>query len=201
MTTKFLWCDTETTGLDPERDKLLELGFVVTDSELNALDSAEWVIGQSPADLARMDPYVSDMHTKNGLASEVLKVFEKGGFNIGRIQEAAIQFVTKHFPITEEDTEEEGVKPTLFGNTITFDVGFLKWYMPQLAALFHYRTCDVSAFKLPMQEWFGLTVSKTKSNHRVKDDLLNSIEELQAYRETMLGFDTEAPGVADLEEK
>lgn len=188
--TKFLWCDTETTGLDSERDLLLELGFVVTDAALNVIDSASWVIGQSPADLTRMDPYVRDMHAKNGLVTDVVREFEKHGFSIGLVEKQASLFVAHHF----------AEKMPLFGNTISFDLGFLKKHMPALAAHFHYRTCDVSAFKLPLKEWFSFEAPKGVSEHRVKGDLKNSIAELKAYRDVMMNPALQC-GAVKLEEK
>lgn len=191
--TKFLWCDTETTGLDPEKDLLLELGFIVTDTYLNPLAQFSRVIGQSPADLVRMDLYVREMHSKNGLASECLAVFEKDGWNIAAVEKEALDFVTEHFPVLWRVSDDPkvlpkrvDVKPSLFGNTVTFDLSFLKRHMPTLADCFGYRTCDVSALKPLAKEWFGFEVPKpdyANAAHRVVTDLHASIEELQSYRE------------------
>lgn len=181
-TTKFLWCDLETTGLDPNTDKILEIGFVVTNAELETFAAFNAVIGRSPADLVRLDPYVRDMHNKNGLLNDCIRVFEAAGFNEAMVYHNAALFIAEHFPTDP--------KPSLFGSSIHFDRSFIKKHCPEIEAQLHYRMVDVSSFKLLAKEWYGKEAPKAASFHRVIDDLGASIAELKFYRENVF---TSAP--------
>lgn len=189
--TKFLWCDLETTGLDPKHDLILEVGFIVTDAQLTILDSFSRVVGRSPVDLVRMAPAARDMHTKNGLAKACTDAFEKEGFNEGLVERAAVQFIEKHFfpdPLPGQLVQLE--KPMLFGNSIHFDRGFIRAHMAQVESLLHYRMVDVSSFKILAKEWYDVVFPKPdfgNASHRVAADLTASIAELMFYREEVFG--------------
>ena len=68
---RFVWIDLEMTGLDPERCAIIELGLLITGPDLAPIARLERVIWQPEEVLARMDPFVRTMHTRNGLLDKV----------------------------------------------------------------------------------------------------------------------------------
>jgi len=168
-----IWIDLEMTGLDPEKELIIEIATVVTDSELNILAQGPVLaINQSQTVLDAMDEWNTTHHNNSGL--------------VKRVQESKL---------TEQDAVEQtiaflapwvdaGVSP-LCGNTIGQDRRFLVKYMPKLDEYFHYRSIDVSTLKELGKRWNPdmLKGFKKKGAHLALDDILESIEELKYYRE------------------
>ena len=60
------------TGLDKQRDALVEIAVLVTDADLNILGEGVDVVIKPPAEaLEGMDPFVVNMHTVSGLLEEL----------------------------------------------------------------------------------------------------------------------------------
>lgn len=170
-----LWCDLETTGLDPKIERILEIGFVLTDDELNEEARASWVI---PFD-APVDDFIRDMHSKSGLLTECKAVKVKGT-SYNKIFDEMKAWLVEHL---------NGEKPPLCGSSVSFDKGFLKecpWIKDwHLLDLFHYRIIDVSSLKeMTARFWPEVfeTRPKERKTHRSLPDLEDSIAELQHYR-------------------
>ena len=67
-----IWLDMEMTGLNPQRDYIIELAMVVTDSDLNIVDDGEvWVVHQSDDVISQMDSWNTNTHGKSGLIDRV----------------------------------------------------------------------------------------------------------------------------------
>src|SRR5688572_8415963 len=71
-----VWIDLETTGLDVQRDELLEAAMVITDDDLRPIAQGSKVRhwnenfqGKALIDFIGAD-FVVEMHTKNGLIAE-----------------------------------------------------------------------------------------------------------------------------------
>jgi oligoribonuclease len=171
-----IWVDMEMTGLAPERDRIIEIALVVTDSQLNILAQSEaWVLHQPREVLDAMDSWNRGTHAKTGLIGRV----SASKLTEAAVEEAALAFLAQHVPAN--------VSP-MCGNSICQDRRFLARWMPRLEAYFHYRNLDVSTLKELVRRWKPEVLkSFTKEGkHEALADILESIEELRFYRRTVM---------------
>ncbi|MSZ95020.1 MAG: oligoribonuclease [Actinobacteria bacterium] len=184
-----VWIDCEMTGLDVEKDCLVEIAVVVTDSELNVLDPGlNLVIKPNPDSLANMGEFVTSMHTESGLISELDE-----GHDLATAERLALEYIQRW--VTEPRSAP------LAGNTIGTDRMFLNRYMPELDGFLHYRNIDVSSIKELTRRWFPkvyFQLPKKDGGHRALADILESIKELRYYRKTVF---VEQPGPTTEESK
>ncbi|MBX3093859.1 MAG: oligoribonuclease [Cryobacterium sp.] len=170
---RLVWVDCEMTGLDLERDELLEVAVIVTDSDLTVLDDGlTVVIKPSHESLENMSDFVRTMHQKSGLLEELAD-----GMSLADAEYAVNEYVLSHVP-------DEGQAP-LAGNSIGTDRAFLAKYMPRVDSHLHYRNIDVSSIKELSRRWFPrvyFNAPEKDGDHRAKADILESIRELQYYR-------------------
>ncbi len=130
-----VWLDCEMSGLDPEKDKLLEIALVVTGPHLTPRkESSVWVLHQSDTVLNGMDAWNKGTHSKSGLIDRV----KASTLNEYAVEEACIAFLKQYV--------KAGISP-MCGNSICQDRRFMARYMPKLEAYFHYRNVDVSTIK------------------------------------------------------
>lgn len=173
---KLIWVDLEMTGLDPERDVVIEIASIVTDSELNTLAEGPVIaIHQSEEVLAAMDEWNTTHHTRSGLVDRV---------RASNIDETAAEDQTLAFL---RRWVTPGSSP-MCGNSICQDRRFMARHMPRLERYFHYRNLDVSTLKILMQMWrpeLEQGVVKAGS-HQALDDIRESVAELCYYRQYML---------------
>jgi oligoribonuclease len=176
MTDRLVWIDCEMTGLDIERDALIEIACLVTDSELNLLDEGIDLIIKPPAEaLASMPEVVRDMHTTSGLLDELA-----GGIALAEAAELVLSYVRQHV--------SEPRRVPLCGNSIATDRWFIARDMPELDAYLHYRMVDVSSIKELARRWYPRTyfASPAKNGgHRALADIRESVQELRYYREAV----------------
>lgn len=186
-TDRLVWIDCEMTGLDLERDELIEVAVVITDSELNLVDDGlTVVIKPSPAALDGMSDFVRQMHATSGLIDEL-----DTGMSLADAEYAINEYILRHVPV-------EGQAP-LAGNSIATDRAFLTKYMPRVDKHLHYRNVDVSTIKELARRWFPrvyFNAPEKGGDHRAKNDILESIRELQYYRGTVFVADP-GPSTAD----
>ncbi len=171
-----VWLDCEMSGLDPEKDKLLEIAVVVTGPHLTPRkESAVWVLHQSDAVLNGMDAWNKGTHGKSGLIDKV----KASTFDEAQVQEQLIAFMKLYV--------SKGVSP-MCGNTISQDRRFLVKYMPKFEAWFHYRNLDVSTLKELSKRWKPQVYAsfKKQQSHTALADVHESIDELVHYREHFL---------------
>jgi oligoribonuclease len=175
---RLVWIDLEMTGLDIERDVIVEIACIVTDAELESLDDGEQlVVHQDVETLAAMDEFVRTMHRKSGLLPEI----EAATTSVEAAEQQVLAYVRKHVPAA-------GVAP-MCGNSIGMDRRFLARFMPELDTYMHYRSVDVSSLKELCRRWYPAVYRKRPSKseqHRALDDIRESIQELRYYREHML---------------
>lgn len=171
-TNHLVWLDMEMTGLDPERERIIELAMVVTDSELNIIaESPSWAVHQSDALLDAMDAWNKGTHGRSGLIERV----RASTLDEAAAEALALDFVRRYAP--------KSASP-LCGNTIGQDRRFMVRYMPRLESWFHYRNLDVSTLKELCKRWKP-EVAKgfaKQSAHTALADIRESIEELKYYR-------------------
>jgi len=167
--TKLLWVDLEMTGLDVNKDVIIEIAAEVTDFNFKTLASYEALIKQSDRKLKHMNPWAQAQHDKRGLTE---RVRTQGKPEKDVIHEL-VGFIKAQF----------GDEPAvLAGNSIHNDRNFIKQWWPQVDAVLHYRMMDVSSLKMIMQVKYGVEFEK-KETHRAFDDIQASIAELQYYLE------------------
>jgi oligoribonuclease len=184
-----VWIDCEMTGLNVEKDCLVEIAVVVTDSELNVLDPGlDLVIKPNPESLAKMGEFVTEMHTASGLINE---------FDDGHDLATAERMVLEYIQRWVSDPRQA----PLAGNSIGTDRMFINRYMPTLDSFLHYRNIDVSSIKELTRRWFPkvyFQLPKKDGGHRALADILESIKELKYYRKTVF---VEQPGPTTDESK
>ena len=173
MTDNLVWIDCEMTGLSLGTDALIEVAALVTDFELNVIgDGIDLVIKPPQAALDQMGDFVTSMHTKSGLLTEL-----DGGMSLREAEEAILAYVREHVP--------EPRKAPLAGNSVGTDRAFLLRDMAELESYLHYRVVDVSSIKELARQWYprAYFASPDKTgNHRALADIQESIEELRYYR-------------------
>ena len=171
-----IWVDMEMTGLDPDKDVVIEIATIVTDTNLNTLAEGPVIaLHQSDARLQAMDEWNTTHHTRSGLVGRV-----KGSdYDEYRTTQETITFLEQWVPA--------GASP-MCGNTICQDRRFMARHLPDLEAFFHYRNLDVSTLKILMQRWRPeLEAGFTKTGtHQALDDIRESINEMRYYREHFL---------------
>lgn len=173
MNDRLVWIDCEMTGLDLEKDALIEVAALVTDFDLNVLGDGIDLVVRPPADaLEQMDDFVRNMHTVSGL----LDVLDEG-ITLEDAEAQVLAYVREHCP--------DGSRPPLAGNTVATDRAFLARDMPNLESFLHYRIVDVSSIKELSRRWFPrayYSAPAKTGNHRALADIQESIEELRYYR-------------------
>lgn len=167
-----VWIDMEMTGLDPEENVVLEIATIVTDKDLNELAEGPVIaIHQSDEELAKMDDWNVNTHTKSGLVARV----KASEYDEARATAETLAFIQEWVP--------ERTSP-LCGNSIGQDRRFMVKHMADLEAFFHYRNVDVSTIKELVRRWQPelLDQFKKSGSHQALDDIRESIAELQFYR-------------------
>jgi oligoribonuclease len=168
-----IWIDLEMSGLSPDKERIIEIATIVTDSQLTVLaEGPVYAIKQNKALLDGMDDWNTNQHTKSGLVDRVLK----SSIDEAHAEKQTIAFLSEFV--------EKGKSP-MCGNSVHQDRRFLCNYMPALNEYFHYRNLDVSTLKELVKRWNPKLLSgvKKESKHLALDDIKDSIEELRYYRE------------------
>jgi oligoribonuclease len=169
---RLAWIDLEMTGLNPEKDVILEIATLVTDSDLNILAEGPVFAIQAPEEaLAAMDEWNQRQHKKSGLLDRVRASAE----TMATAQAKTLEFFAGHLPAG---------KVPLCGNSVWQDRRFLVKHMPALDAFFHYRILDVSSVKEIARRWYPeVAAFKKGDQHLALADILDSVKELRYYRE------------------
>ena len=165
---KLLWIDLEMTGLDPSKDKILEVAAIATDMKLDKIAEYEAVVKVDEKTIkSRM---VGDFWEKNSKSRDALIAQNQTGQPIKAVEKELLDFVNKYF----------GKEIYLAGNSIHQDRKFIEKEMPELNEELHYRMLDVSAWKIYFENALGKKFTKPE-NHRALDDINGSIEEFKWY--------------------
>ncbi|MDA0275971.1 MAG: oligoribonuclease [Proteobacteria bacterium] len=171
-----IWIDMEMSGLAPDSDRILEMAFIVTDSELNLVAEGPLLVLHQPDEvLAAMDSWNRSVHAKSGLVEKV---------KASRLAEAEAERLSLAFL---EQHVAKGVSP-MCGNSVCQDRRFMARWMPRLEAHFLYRNLDVSTLKELVRRWKPeiARALKKEGKHEALADILESIEELKYYRRTVM---------------
>lgn len=168
---KLLWIDLEMTGLEPEKDRILEVAAVATAWNLEPMAELTAVVKQDPK--LMKNRMVGEFWEKNKASREALMAQNENGKTTEEVEDEILAFVDKNF----------GKEVILAGNSIHQDRKFIDREMPRLSRRLHYRMLDVSAWKVYFEGARGKKFVKPEA-HRALSDIQGSIEELKYY----LGF-------------
>ena len=173
--------DLEMTGLDAGRDVIVEIATLVTDDDLAVVaEGPDLVVGATEDQLAAMDDFVRDMHTRSGLLDEI-RASTLTLADAGRITG---EFIRQHVPRART--------VPLAGNSIGTDRRFLAAHLPEIEEYLHYRSVDVSTVKELAGRWYPDALAaapKKAGGHRAMDDIKESVAELAYYRSTIFRID------------
>ena len=163
-----LWIDLEMTGLDPVKDRILEVAAIATDWKFNVVAEYQAVVKVSPRLMKHR--MVGEFWEKNREAYEALMAQNNDGRSAAEVEQELVQWVKHYF----------GKEVVLAGNSIHQDRKFIDREWPELAKMLHYRMLDVSAWKVYFENALGRKFVK-REVHRALDDINGSIEELKWY--------------------
>ena len=179
------WIDLEMTGLDPAENVIVEIATLITNNELEIIaEGPNLVIKASEGDLAKMDPYVVEMHTKSGLLDEI----RNSNVTLEEAGKATLDFLQSY--ISAEKTVP------LAGNSIGTDRRFLAQWLPDIENFLHYRCVDVSSIKELAKRWFPEILKdapQKNGGHRAMDDIKASVKELEFYRSRIFIEESPSP--------
>jgi len=171
-----VWLDMEMSGLDPDRDRILEIAMVVTDAALNTLAEAPVLVVHQPDSLLDgMDEWNRNTHGRSGLTAKV----RTSTLTEADVEGQLTTFMKRYVPARASP---------MCGNSICQDRRFMARYMPGLEAYFHYRNLDVSVLKELARRWkpdVYKNFSK-QGRHEALADIHESIGELKYYRDNFL---------------
>lgn len=173
---RLVWIDMEMTGLDPEKERIIELAAVVTEPDLTLVaEGPVLVVHQPDSLLDAMDKWNQSTHGKSGLIDKV----KASTLTEAQAEERMLEFLAQHVPAG---------KSPMCGNTIGQDRRFMVRYMPRLEAFFHYRNLDVSTLKELALRWKPEVYRSfvKQARHEALADIYESIAELKHYREHFL---------------
>jgi oligoribonuclease len=172
-----VWMDLEMTGLDIARHVIVEVATLVTDDDLAIVaEGPDLVVSATPDQLAGMDDFVRDMHTKSGLLEQITA----STVSLEEAGAATLEFIRTHV--------KKARTVPLAGNSIGTDRRFLAAQLPEIEEYLHYRSVDVSTVKELARRWYPevMAGAPTKAaGHRAMDDIRESVAELAYYRTTV----------------
>jgi len=174
-----IWIDLEMTGLEPDKERIIEIATIVTDKNLNILaEGPAMAVSQPKARLDAMDEWCTTHHGESGLTQRVID----SHIDDTEAEAVTLEFLQKWVP--------KGQSP-MCGNSIGQDRRFLVLYMPELHDYFHYRNIDVSTIKELAARWKPQIMSgfSKHNKHLALDDTKESIQELSYYREHFIDLE------------
>ncbi|RLB52527.1 MAG: oligoribonuclease [Deltaproteobacteria bacterium] len=170
---RLVWMDLEMTGLDADKERIIEIAVLVTEGDLTLVaEGPDLVIHQSDELLGAMDEWNTTHHGDSGLTDKV----KASELDDEAAETLIIDFLRKHCVAK---------RAVLAGNSIHQDRRFIRKYMPRLDAFLHYRQVDVSSVKELGRRWYPKAMAKSprkNESHRAMDDIRESLAELAYYR-------------------
>lgn len=168
-----VWIDLEMTGLDPDRETIIEIATVVTTNNLELVAQGPSLVLQCDETyLSNMDEWNVSHHGRSGLLDMVVK----SSITLAEAEERTLIFL--------EEYAQRGLSP-LCGNSVWQDRHFLRKHMPRIDRFLNYRIIDVSSIKEAVRRWYPTNSHTTFAkveNHRAMEDIMQSVEELKHYR-------------------
>lgn len=160
----------EMTGLDVEKEVVIEVAAIITDNKLNPLDTYHAIVRQPQEFIDRMDDWNKRTHGDSGLTALI-----PTGKDPAEVEKDLIALAEKHYQAKD--------RIILAGNSIGQDRLFVNKYFKRFAERLHYRMLDVTSFKIVFNNMFQISYAKKVANHRAIEDVQESINELKRYLE------------------
>jgi oligoribonuclease len=185
MCDRLIWLDMEMSGLDVDKERILEIAVVITDAELQILGTCGPIaVFQPNYILTGMVEWCQKTHSASGLIDRV----RYSEYSEPEVELELLQFLKDQVPPQTSP---------LCGNSVYFDRLFLRRYMPFLEGYCHYRNLDVSTLKELARRWAPQVYEGVikQETHTAMQDILESIEELRWYRRTFLNTSFKSPEV------
>ena len=170
-----IWIDLEMTGLNPDKERIIEIATLITDSQLNVLaEGPNLIVNQPKILLDQMDDWNQNQHGSSGLIEGV----KKSNVTEQMAEIETLNFISKYVGSKQSP---------MCGNTVSHDRRFLIKYMPRLESYFNYRHIDVSSFKEAAVRWMNeAQVYEKDGSHRAMGDIKESVAELKFYKNIFL---------------
>jgi oligoribonuclease len=170
-----IWIDLEMTGLNPDKERIIEIATLITDSQLNVLaEGPNLIVNQPKSLLDQMDDWNQNQHGSSGLIEGV----KKSNVTEQMAEIETLNFISKYVGSKQSP---------MCGNTVSHDRRFLIKYMPRLESYFNYRHIDVSSFKEAAVSWlYEAQVYEKDGSHRAMGDIKESVAELKFYKNIFL---------------
>jgi oligoribonuclease len=170
-----IWIDLEMTGLNPDKERIIEIATLITDSQLNVLaEGPNLIVNQPKSLLDQMDDWNQNQHGSSGLIDGV----KKSNLTEQMAEIETLNFISKYVGSKQSP---------MCGNTVSHDRRFLIKYMPRLESYFNYRHIDVSSFKEAAVRWMNeAQVYEKDGSHRAMGDIKESVAELKFYKNIFL---------------
>lgn len=169
-----VWVDLEMTGLDLQKDTVIEIACLITDGKLrNPVEGPNLAIHHSDEVLSNMNEWCIEHHGASGLTDRV----RNSAVSMQEAEEQVLSFVTKHVP--------EPKVALLAGNSVHVDLAFLRQCMPRLVDHLHYRIVDVSSIAEVCRRWcpeIAKAAPRKERLHTALADIKESIQELRYYK-------------------
>ena len=162
------WIDLEMTGLDVEKEVIIEAAAIVTDFDFKIIDQYHAVVKQDQKYIDQMDDWNKKHHGESGLTEKIVS-----GKSPSEVETDLCKMIDRNF---SKD------RPMLAGNSISQDRLFIDKYFKVFASKLHYRILDVSSWKIIFNEKYNVKYQK-QNTHRALEDIQASISELQFYLE------------------
>lgn len=173
-----VWIDCEMTGLDLEKDCLVEVAVIITDGQTNIVDEGiDLLIKPKAEALENMGDFVRDMHTKSGLLAELET---PAALDLAEAEKQVLEYIKRFVPAKGQ--------ALLAGNSVGTDKQFLEKEMPQVISHLHYRLVDVSSVKELAKRWYPrafYNAPEKHGGHRALADIRESLQELRYYRKAL----------------
>ncbi len=155
------------TGLEVEKERIIEVAVIVTDLDFNEIETYHSIVHQPQSFIDNMDEWNKKTHSASGLISRI-----PHGKSCEEVESDLLKLIERQFKTAE--------RPIVAGNSIAQDRLFIDKYMKRLSGRLHYRSLDVTSWKIIMKEKFGFKHQK-QNKHQALDDIRESIDELKAY--------------------
>jgi oligoribonuclease len=165
---KLFWMDMEMTGLDVDKEVVIEVAIMITDTKLQTLDQYHAIVKQPQSYIDNMDAWNKKHHRESGLVDLI-----PTGKSPEAVEKDILTFMDKHF--------EPKDRIILAGNSIGQDRLFINKYFKKVAERLHYRMLDVTSFKIVFNNFFQVSYAKPMAQHRAIGDIQESINELKKY--------------------
>jgi len=185
--------DLETTGLDPVKDTILEFAMLLVDDNLDVIaEFGSRVIHAEPAQLERMNEYVTNMHTRSGLLEEV----KNSTVSLATVDFDASQWLIQH-GVGVEAHPSIDTRGIIIGSSVRLDLNFIEAQMPLVAAVLHYRLIDISGIREALARWAPVLIPTVAPSscvaHRAMEDIRESLYEAREQRLVLRCLEDSSP--------